>query len=174
MAREPSAWAIDQAVGEWQRAKYTLIAADPTLEADEVGLADLMRNEDAKVRDIAVALCRVSVEADDTVEMIDRRMNELEQRRQKYINRRERTRATALKIIEALGYPTFREYDMTISKGQTKPGVAITEPALVPDRFCKIERTPRKATIGEALDRGEVVPGATKTNGTVYLRISTR
>lgn len=174
MPHEPTAWQITQAISEWQQMRHKLVAADPTLEDDEVRLADLLAREDASVTEIAAALCRVSIAANDMVDMIKRRIEELEVRAAKFVDRRDRTKEAALRILEALGYPTLREADFTASRGRSKGKTVIVDERQIPDRFWKTERTPMTREIGEAIENGEQVPGAVKTNGSVYLRITTR
>lgn len=174
MTREPTAWQIAQAMSEWQQMRHRLVSADPTLEDDEVRLADLMQREDASVTEIAAALCRVSIAAHDMVGMIKRRIEELEARATKFADRRDRTKDAALRIVEALGSPTLREADFTASRGRSKGKTVIVDEKLIPDRFFKTERTVMTREVGEAIEGGEQVPGAVKTNGTVYLRIVTR
>jgi len=158
----------------WQKARDVLLAVDPSLEDDEIRLGDLLTDETAKADEIAIRLLRVSRDADMMVDKIDDRIDLLKERRDRFAKRRDRTREIALRVVEALGFPILRDAEFTTSKGTSPGGVHITDPDLVPDQFCKIERVPIKTLIGEAIKDGETVPGAYKTNGSVYLRTNPR
>lgn len=55
-----------------------------------------------------------------------------------------------------------------------RPKVVITDPEKVPERFLKIETTPRLSDIAKALEAGEQVPGAVLSNGEAVLEIKVR
>jgi hypothetical protein len=107
-------------------------------------------------------------------QMINVRMNELADRKRRWVQWSEGNKRTAERILEIMGWPTIRAADVTVSKGTSRGGVKITDETQVPNAFCKIERTPKLTEIRAALDAGEAVPGAEKSDGGVFLRVSQR
>ncbi|GGG51410.1 hypothetical protein GCM10010964_43320 [Caldovatus sediminis] len=83
-------------------------------------------------------------------------------------------RAALCRAIEETGAPAVvaGKHLATVAAG--KPGVRITDPAAIPDRFVRTVREPDKAKIARALKAGEPVAGAMLNNPAPHLRIQTR
>jgi hypothetical protein len=131
-----------------------------------------MRAETADADEIVLRLVRAKIEADLMTQAINVRMNELADRKARWARWSDGNKLTAERILEIMDWPTIRAADVTVSKGTSRGGVKITNLEKVPDRLCKIERTAKLTEIRAELDAGDVVEGAEKTNGSVYLRIS--
>jgi hypothetical protein len=170
--RAPSAWTVQKVMSTWMEVREELLRLDPALADDDSALTEAMRAETEDADEIVVRLVRAKIEADMMTQAINVRMNELADRKKRWARWSEGNKATAERILEIMGWPTIRAPDCTISKGTSQGGVRITDPELVPDWLCKIERTPKLAEIGVELKAGREVEGAEKTNGSVYLRIS--
>jgi hypothetical protein len=170
----PSAWRIQEVLATWERARASLLQQDATLADDETALAQLLRTETADADNLIDRLVRAKRDADAMVEGLKAQMADMRARLQRHETLSSTCKVTAEQIMEVLGWPTLRRPDFTASRGVSARGVHITDVDAVPDAFCKIERTPRKLDIGKAIDEGQTVPGAERSNGTVFLRVTTR
>lgn len=82
---------------------------------------------------------------------------------------REFLKDALLKTMIALGHDELSTPDMRIKLQKSPPRLDITEEALIPSNMKKVVYSPDRELIKQAIESGEVVPGAQVTRG-VHLR----
>jgi Gp157 protein len=157
---------IYQAIKEQLAFENDLLPEDQCLLDTLEGLSDLNEQIAALVRDAV----RAKAMANALKLIIDDNVS----RKLRFEAKSERLRALALYALTEAGIPKVDAPDMTISQAPGRPSVIITDESLVPDEFCKIERTPVKNVIAEALKSGRFVPYAVWSNPEKILRVHTK
>lgn len=106
-------------------------------------------------------------------EGLERLIARMEQRRCRLMRRAERLRQNVLGAMIDAGLKTLAAEDFTASVRSSPKTVHIICEDLLPERFVqtKIQRSPDKRALKEALERGEHVDGAKLTNGSPVLYI---
>jgi hypothetical protein len=143
-----------------------LFEDDKTLLDILEGLSDLNEQIAAIVRDAERAkamAAALKIIIDDNVS-----------RKQRFEAKAERLRSLALWAMQEATLPKVESPDMTISQMPGRAKVIITDDALVPDEFCKIERTPKKNEIAEELKSGRFVGYAAFSNVVPILKVTTK
>lgn len=143
-------------------------------DESEDDLADSIAGE-SSLDEAIIATLRDALYREAQVEAIEHLIDKLRERQQRFRHTAQGLRAACLQTLQDSGLkPPLRAPDMTVSVGKGKPGVIITDPALVPDALCKIVREPSKTAIALAMDVGREVPGAQRGNGSLYLIVHRR
>jgi hypothetical protein len=174
MNRPPSGFQIEKVLAAWQAARQELLQRDAALAEDETALAELLRTETKDVDDLVVRLVLAKQDADLMEQGIKWEIDQLKARRERFEKLSDDCKRWAEQILEIMDWPVIRKPRFTVSKGTSAPSVHVPNPDLVPDKYCRIERTPLKTLIGEAIDAGEDVPYAERTNGKIYMRVTRR
>lgn len=170
--RAPSPYQLQQAFAVLMAARERLLA-DEELAADQ----DLMRDwlasdpETCEAFEQLPQLARAIIALEGQEKLAKERAAEITERARRFGNRAEGLRDTLKAALEVLGQTRLREADFSVSIGPGRPKVLITDEREVPDAFCKTERRPLLHEIGEALDRGDDVPGAVRSNPSPILTI---
>lgn len=83
-------------------------------------------------------------------------------------------RAALQEALEESGAPnvTTKHHLAQVKPGKGK--VVVLDLNALPERFVKVERSAKLADIGKAMDAGEEVPGAVRSNGEPVLEIRVR
>lgn len=148
----------------------SLLARFPELAEDEELRLDMIEGEtDAKI--LLEQLVRRMAEANSYDEGIGLYIKELSARRSRMHRRSEVARELMFKIMEAADLPKIELAEATLSIRNGVPKVIITDETLLPEQFVKVERTPKKKEIGDALKKGEAVEGALLSNSESTLAI---
>lgn len=85
---------------------------------------------------------------------------EMRERKARFDSKAEKLRAAAKWAMEELGLKKLESPDFSVTLGNGRPTVVITDEAALADNLCCIKREPDKAAILAALIRNEEVPGA--------------
>lgn len=168
----PSGYRIEQALGIADALRRRLLADDPDLAADETALRDTLDGQ-TDVYDLVRRLIRFSLEAGALADAARDRADALAKRKARFERRAEAARGAAFGMLDALGETKLSDAEFTLSIGQGRPAVIVTDESLLPSEFVRITRAPDKAAIAEALKSGVTVPGAEMTNGTPTLTVRT-
>lgn len=164
MSAPPSAWRIAQAMAAAQAMRASLLAEDAGLDA--ATLADCIDGE-LDALDLVRRLVRYSLDAKSMATAAAARADDILRREARFKRHAEAARATALAMLEALDMAKLVAEDFTVSISQGKPGVIVTDAALLEPRFVRTTTStaPDKASIAAAMDAGETVQGAERSNG---------
>jgi hypothetical protein len=176
-ARAPSAWQIEKAMAIANDTLGRVLFGEDEQPTDAADLLALLKSEGADIGKIMQRLLLAATEAKSNADAIKARVSDLGQRRDRMKRHEASCRAAALSIMSALPecFPDgkFRDALVEARVGQAKPGIVVTDPSLLEDRFFKIERTPMLAAIAEAINDGEVIEGASVRNGAPFITIRT-
>lgn len=167
-------WRLTQALTALHSARRTLLETDPDLRLDEVELSAALGSEQATVEDAIRSTIAAAIIADCNAAQADERAKRLIERRDRYRRRSESLRSAVFAAMDALGVGRMEWPEVTVSIALPRPGAVITDPDALPDDFVKIERTPRKDAIRNALMAGQEVPGAQLLNGMPTLHVRTK
>jgi Siphovirus Gp157 len=144
-------------------------------EADEEtisGSAESATELDAAI----IAVLRAALERESQANALSEMIEAMTARKQRLKGGAETMRNACLRAMLEVGWKRLpaNPPDMTVSVGNSKPKVLITDENALPMDLCIAEWRPDKKAIGEALSGGRDVPGATLGNAEPCLRISRR
>lgn len=169
----PSAWTI-QSVMSIAQATLARMEQDGTLDTDEAALMEALRDGGADVDGLLARLLRAADEAKANVAATGERIKDLDARHARFVRQNTEYRAAAYSILDALGLTKWRSAEFSVSVSSGRLGVVITDAAAIPLEFCKTVVTPDKGHIKEALEQGEVIPGAELSNGIPTMTVRTK
>ena len=167
----PSALQIERTVSAWQQLR-AMYADDPALADDEEVVAAALADAEITHPDILLSRAidaliwieRREVEADDI-------RREVIERRNRYRARSEALRAMIADMMQALEVKSHRAKWGAASVGAGRPSLVVTDEEAVPAEYFRIERVLLKTPLIEALEQGEVIPGAVMSNVPQVLRV---
>ena len=162
----PSGYALAQAVATLQRA----LAEEADPETGEI-IDAAEATED--VEELLARVLRAAVEARANEEMLDRRIQDLYHRQDRYTQRAETLRATAFAAMDALDRKRVELPDLTASVRQNAPRLIITDETQIPLSLTKTTTVIDKSAVKAALANGPV-PGAELSNSLPSISIRTR
>lgn len=166
----PSAWRVGQALTAAMTLINQLEAEDP--DTDEEALREAIENE-TDALDILRRVIRVYLEANAFEDVFKARIAALETRQKRFRRRAEVAKLTAFTIMEAIQQPKFVDPEFTASIASGRKSVVVTDETKLAEAFIKVEKTPMKAAIAEALKEGPV-PGAEWSNPMPTLTIRSK
>ena len=102
---------------------------------------------------------------------LDRRIERLTVRRDRWRKRRAYLRTAAHGAMDMLGLDRVPAPDFSATISAARDALVITNEKQLPEAYCKVERTPRKREIIAALKAGLAVTGAELANGMPVLTI---
>jgi hypothetical protein len=169
--RVPSAYQLERAVSAWQQVRE-LYASDPALADDEEVISSALA--DAEITHPETLLSR----AIDALVWIEQREVEADDLRRQDTARRDRYRArgaTVRSLVEslltALDKKSHRATRARAIMAMSRGAVVILDEQLLVPPFVRIERSPDKTAIREAIEAGQDVAGATMSNAAPALQI---
>jgi hypothetical protein len=174
MSDAPSAYKIEQALSVWQGARARLLMEDESLEHDQQALEEILGQETEEVEEALARTVRAAVFAKSQAEAASKMIDDLQARRQRYLNRDQSLRGTALAIMSAMEWKKREAPDFTVSIRAPHQSVKITDEAAVPDEYVKVTRTPDKTALMADLKVGVVIPGAELAEGLPSISVRTR
>lgn len=169
----PSAWTI-QSVLAVVGGTLSRMEADGTLPTDEAGLVAVLREEAPDVDVLILRLLRAATEAEANARAIAERTRALDERENRFLRQNREWRAAVYGILDVLGLTKWRHAEYSVSVSAGRPGVVVTDEAMLPDAYVKIERVPDRSAIKAALEAGEVVPGAALQNSMPTLTVRSK
>ena len=157
-------------VAALEREIENLIAAYPELAEDETLRADMIAGSTA-AEEVLSALTSRILDAQAMASAIVKRKNDLDARLTACERREEAYRSLALRVMHAAQLRKMPLPEATLSLRAVPPAVIISDEGLIPPAFQKVKTSPDRAKIKEALQAGEVVPGARLSNGSESLSV---
>lgn len=91
---------------------------------------------------------------------IAERIAAMQERKARIEARKDARRTAVLMAMETVGLKRLEAPEFTVSVGRSGGKVVVTDEALIPDEFVKIERKPMKKELAAALKAGTAIPGA--------------
>jgi hypothetical protein len=164
---------IDLDVHFLEQEIVNLIASYPEMEEDDSLKADMIEGS-LDVEKVMSRILNHLFEADEMLDGMKPRFEDLAERKKRWERRKEFCRALAQRVLEASGRPSIQLPEATVAKSKGKESVEITNLELIPQGFYETEKTAKKAEIKKALDAGQEVPGAKLTIGAGSIRINTK
>ncbi len=102
---------------------------------------------------------------------VEERIDGLQARLNASKGRRDRLRSLLQSAVEATGEKSLRRPEATVSLTSLKPGIAVIDETVLPERFFKVERRVDRSAVNAAIRDGEVVPGVVMGNGGTSLTV---
>lgn len=165
----PSAHTLERVMAIAQATAARLHAAG-VIDTD----AQALFEECPDAETVLVRLLRALGEAKANADAIKARVADLETRAARYVRQAEEHRAAAFAVMDVLGIQKFAHAEFTVTISAGKPGVVITDEAALPDTMVRVERRPDRGKIREAIEWGEVVPGAEMGNAMPVMTVRTK
>lgn len=157
-------------IAHLEREIENLIASYPELAEDETLRADMV----AGSTDAEAILSRIMdrmQEAETMAFAIQKRINDLDARQKAFDRRGEAMRALALRVMTAAQLRKMQLPEATLSIRVNPPSVVIHDESEIPSEFTRAEIKIDRAKIKEALKAGQIVPGASLSNGSESLSV---
>jgi hypothetical protein len=125
-----------------------------------------LKEEGVAVDIVLSRLIRAILDAKAIAAATDARINDLRDRRARFHRREEAYRGTLAAVLETLGLRRYADPEASVYVTDGRSKVIITDAAAIPPALVEttVLHTPDKARIAEAIQRGDVVPGATLAN----------
>ena len=124
--------------------------------------------------DVLRRCIRASLWAEGMAEAAKARADAMAGRAKRYQARADALRAAVTGALDCLGLHRLQDPEFTANVVLGRPGVVITDDAMIPDEFCRVTRAPNKTAIGDALKAGRPVPGALLNNPQPTLTLRTK
>lgn len=147
-----------------------LLHLNPELAEDEELRLDMIEAE-TEANELFSSLLAIMIEADKSAVGLANYEKKFKERRARMEHRVEKLRELVFKIMQFAEIHKIELPEATLSIRNGTQQVLITDATKLPDDLCKIERSPKKTEIKEALKSGKEVPGAELSNGTPNLSI---
>lgn len=155
---------------EYLRLREGLLQAFPELADDAHALADTLDGM-SDATEVVATLIRGSRQDAAFAKAIGGLMDEMAERKERFVARAERRREVAQRFMERLERRKVEFPDFTATVAAGRRSVIVSDPAAVPDALCRIKREPDKTAIREAIEEGKEVPGAFLSNGGEVLTV---
>lgn len=142
----------------------------PELRDDEDLRLDSIEAQ-TEANELFSSLLALMIDADMKAVGLSAYEKRFKERRQRLEHKVEKLRELVFKIMQFAEIHKVELPEATLSVRSGAQQVLITDESKLPDDLCKIERSPKKAEIKEALKSGKEVPGAELSNGAPSLAI---
>lgn len=169
----PSAYQLEQAMAVLLSARERLLTEEPDLADDDKLFQDMLDGE-TDALDVLRRVIRASIEAKALAQAAQARIDEIRERKERFMRRSDALRGMAFAAMDALGLRKMEEGDFTASLRPGQPAVVITDETRLPEAFVRVKREPDKALISAALKAGQNVDGAELSNGMPTITVRTR
>lgn len=157
---------------------------DPAIVAHQIAnlktsYPDLVDDEDwslalsseTELDEMLTKLVRMIEDSKALIEGTGARMDDLKARQDRFKRRIEAYRSLIFKLMQAADLPKRELPEATLSIRPGTPKVIITDEHIIPPALCETKIEPSKTKIKEALEKGEIVPGASLSNGEAVLSV---
>lgn len=155
---------------------YKLAQALSVLRA---GMAEMLDEDGVIVTDVAAEMPDEAAAVDDALRRVVRGVLEdqafitalkeqiaaMTARKKRFEDREEAGYTLVQNAMDIMGTRKKILPEATLTIGRQQGGVIITDENLLPAEYVKVEKTPKKREIGDALREKKAVPGATLGNG---------
>lgn len=142
----------------------------PELRDDEELRLDTIEAE-TEANELFSSLLAVIIDADMKAVGLATYEKKFKERRQRLEHKVEKLRELVFKIMQFAEIHKIELPEATLSIRDGAQQVVITDESKIPDDLCKIERSPKKTEIKEALKSGKEIPGAELSNGAPSLAV---
>lgn len=150
-----------------------LLCLYPELIEDEVLRGDVLEGE-TDLHGLLSLIVDTRQEAKAYAELLAIQIDDRNERRQRFLRRMEAMNVLAKALMGTVGTEKVSLPEATISITKGRESVTIVDPDALPQGYFGVVRQPDKKAIGDALKRGEAIPGATLTKGEAGLTVRTR
>lgn len=142
----------------------------PEIAEDVEWLADVCEGETG-LHELLSRIVREERDAVAMAEAVKAQQEALAARRARFDRKKEAARSLIEALMDAARQSKIKLPEATLSVVPGRKSCIVTDEALLPDAFVKIERTPKKSEITAALVDGKDVPGAALRNSQPYLTV---
>jgi len=174
MTSAPSAYALQQVMSLAQATLQTLRTEHGQVIETDTEIAEALTAEGVDVTAILTRLVRASLEARAAATAADERLGDLKQRRNRFRRHETLCRDTILQVLQALDLHHYRSAEFGLSVRPGTPRLVIVDVAALPAEYVQTTTTPDAAMIRAALQAGGTVTGATLSNGTPVLQVTSK
>lgn len=150
-----------------------MLAVYPELAEDDELRADTLEGE-TDLNRLMSRLVRIRQERLALAEGVGGYMDALAERKARFTRGAEGIKGLMLALMNAAKLPKLVLPEATVSVTKPRESVNVTDPNELPQGFFALIRQPDKKSIGEALKKGEEVPGAALDTGEPSLTIRTK
>jgi hypothetical protein len=157
-------------IAQIEREIEDLIAAYPDLAEDETLRADMIEGSTDAPAILSKIVDRMQ-EAEAMASAIAKRVNDLNARGAVFDRRGDAMRSLALRIMNAAQLRKMPLPEATLSIRVNPPSVILHDETKIPGEFTKTEIKIDRTKIKEALKAGQIVPGASLSNGSESLSV---
>lgn len=147
-----------------------LLARHPELAEDEALRLDMIEGQTDAI-ELLKQLVRTKAEADAYAKAIKEYEGDLASRRHRMERRADGAKELAFRIMRLAELRKVPLAEATLFETAGVPKVIITDEAAIPEHFIKVERTPKKKEILDAIKGGQKVAGAEISNSEPSLTI---
>lgn len=148
----------------------SLLASNPELADDETLKLDMIEGA-TDAHTVLRYLLEQIVDAKAMAKGISEYEKTFADRRHRLERKAESLRGLIFQIMQSAELKRLPLPIATLTVGQGQQKVIVSDESAIPDRFMKVEKTPRKTEIKAAISSGESVPGATLSNAEPVLTI---
>jgi hypothetical protein len=175
-AAPPNAWRVQQIVSLARQTLDSLREIHGLVIDDEDEALAALAEEGVDVETVLSRLGRAALDARADVEAANARLTALAGRRDRAARREEVLRETLLAALQAVGMKSHKDAEFSASWRHGKPKLLITDETRLPADLItqKITLVPDREAIRAALDAGELIPGASLSNGNSILTLRTK
>lgn len=161
--RAPSGYRLQEAVTLLMQSRELLLA-DEALAADQDLLAEYLASDPqtCDAFEVVNMLARAIIATEDMAALSKERAKQIAERGARFKQRADSMRVTLKTVMQVLDLKRLSQPDFGASIGTGKGRVIVT--GELADEWVKIERTPKLAEIGKALDAGQEVENAVRSN----------
>jgi ElaB/YqjD/DUF883 family membrane-anchored ribosome-binding protein len=152
--------------------KEDLLTRWPALADDDQALLDTLEGMTTLTEQVD-ALVQSSLEDDAQAAAMDRLVERLSERRDRFKARSDMKRKSVFEALQRAGERKMELPIATVSVRKVPPSVIILDDQQLPEQYRVHTWRPDRAAIGVALKDGTAVPGATLSNGGETLSIRT-
>lgn len=164
---------IDLDVHFLEQAIDELVRDNIELQEDEALCADMISGE-FDVESIMSRVISHLLEAEEMLDGMKPRFEDLTERKKRWERRKEFCRALAQRVLEASGRASIQLPEATVSKSVGRDSVEITDINSLPQGYYASERVADKKAIKAAIDLGMGIPGAVIKKGEPSITVRTK
>lgn len=141
-----------------------LMAEYPQLADDEELLRDMLEGN-TRFDSIMDRLLSEMRDNETLAEASAQRIGKIRERQTRLVHRAQFLRGLMHRLLTLTGLKSVALAEAKISVVNSPDKVIITDESAIPDAFMKITKEPNKTAIKNAIKSGQLIPGATMSNG---------
>jgi Siphovirus Gp157 len=166
----------DQAALTYEIARYKQIRERLLADVDDIDeqtLADTLEGA-TNINEMLIETIRTIMNDETTCDALDRRIDDMRLRRDRFAKRAERRRQIVRDAMLDCGIPQIKEPDFLARTQRSQPSLVIIDEKVIPPDYWEQRPHLRKAELKEELKRGTIIAGAVLSNTGMSLTIRTK